>query len=118
MRDSTIRRLTVAEVREARDALGARLVQHDTWRPGEKCGCPIGVVAAATAPNEVVAKTKLGFLSLDDATAILGLSEDYADGLSDGFDGYPGRDVSKDFDLGFRDGQMIRSALLPEPQPA
>jgi hypothetical protein len=120
--EASIDRLTIEMVREARDALGATLQERITWDAEAKCGCALGIVAAA---RDRVRATEWIFLY--EAREILGLDEDYSNGCAAGFDGKKvidgvlwdavspipySRTKEPRFILGFADGVAIREALL------
>jgi hypothetical protein len=108
-------RITVEMVQEAMDALGATLKPETDWDETRKCGCPFGILAAAKSKKYAAMGGRYASMSW-----VLGIDLPYALGMIQGFDQTspkPKRAVEREL-LGYEDGQAIRKALLPEPQPA
>jgi hypothetical protein len=108
----TLRRITPDEVRAACEALGATLVPRTTWLPNERCGCPLGVLAAAADPQ--LARS---LMRLIDAARVLGVHGDYATSFAGAFDDAdcfysPG--ISARYDQGHADGLAVAHELTPE----
>jgi hypothetical protein len=110
-----IDRITVEMVRQAMDLLGATLEPETDWDQTRKCGCPLGILAAAKSKEYAAKGGRYGSMSW-----VLGIDLDYACGMISGFDQTspkPKRAVWREL-LGYEDGEMIRSAPHREPVPA
>lgn len=107
-----MRRLTVAVVRDAIEATGLKLKPGLAYRPEEKCGCPIGVVAVAEKGFDYYEGLEHPCIT-NHMAGDIGLDAIYARAFAFGYDHPDVLYHSANFEgiAGYEDGQLIRGVL-------